>query len=298
MDVDMVFGTPVPGIPTARAAVEYASSIAKSLGYKVRTLLGPDANLQNYQSALTGRVKVVGSVGHGYRDGIVLADGNLTTSWASSLPKKALAPEVIYLNSCLVFNPPFQPAIMASGARTFIGGHVTLLIGPSEEVFKSFWTKALKTSAEMGPTLPACEKATKYPQPGAHRISGDLGKFRAAAPERSFAPETKRPRAAPRKPAKGKKVEIAVLPGSGAPGLSAPHREKIEQLVRRRLLAKSKKPYHKVQVEVERAAGGMPKALVVSMLRAKTYTADVFKVNVDRDYNLRSIEPPVSGSGP
>ena len=107
----------------------------------------------------------------------MLADGNLTSTWVSSLASKALSPEVIYFNSCQVFNAPLQPAIMAAGARTFVGGRVNLLIGPSEEVCKCFWTSILKKALPMGKSLVACEKA-KYPTPGCHGISGDLGRFK------------------------------------------------------------------------------------------------------------------------
>ncbi len=174
--VDMVFGTPVPSIPTAKAGVDYAYKMAMSAGYKCVELLGPDANLANYKKYLSGHLKGFGNIGHGYTGGIVLADGNLTASWYSGLPAKALCPEVVYFNSCQTFNPPLQPAIMKSGARTFVGGKVNLLIGSSEEVFKCFWTKILKDLAMMGISLKECEKE-KYPVANAHGISGDLGKF-------------------------------------------------------------------------------------------------------------------------
>jgi hypothetical protein len=176
---DMVFGTPVPEIPTAKAGVDYVCKIAKAAGYKVVKLLGADASLANYRKYLTGELKAFGNVGHGYTGGIVLADGNLTATWFSGLAKKALWPEVIYFNSCQTFNPPLEPAIMGAGARTFIGGKVNLLIGPSEEVFKCFWTKVLakgEKGEKMGAALTACEKE-KYPTPGAHGIDGALGKF-------------------------------------------------------------------------------------------------------------------------
>lgn len=175
--VDMVFGTPVPEIPTAKAAVEAAYRTAVAAGYKAVKLLGPAANLANYKKYLGGHLKAFGNVGHGYTGGIVLADGNLTSAWFAALPKKTLSPEVIYFNSCQVFNPPLQPAIMLAGARTFAGGKVNLLIGPSEKVFNCFWDKVLKKPAvKMGVALTTCEKAN-YPTVGAHGIGGDLGLF-------------------------------------------------------------------------------------------------------------------------
>jgi len=176
--VDMVFGTPVPEIPTAKAAVEDACNTARAAGYRAVKLLGPAANLANYQKYLSGHLKAFGNVGHGYTGGIVLADGNLTSKWFAGLGARGLYPEVIYFNSCQVFNPPLLTAIMNSGARTFIGGKINLLIGPSEEVFKCFWKKILaRLALRMGVALSACEKA-HYPVAGAHGIAGDLGLFK------------------------------------------------------------------------------------------------------------------------
>ncbi|MFA5253128.1 MAG: hypothetical protein WC367_00485 [Methanoregula sp.] len=173
---DMVFATPVPEIATAKAGVETAYKIATSAGYKAIKLLGKDANLANYKRYLSGHLKAFGSIGHGYTGGIVLSDGNLTSQWFSSLTRAALKPEVIYFNSCQVFNPPLEPSIIKAGARTFVGGKINLLIGPSEEVFKCFWEAILKKKAKMGPALIACEKQ-KYPVQNAHGIAGDLGPF-------------------------------------------------------------------------------------------------------------------------
>jgi hypothetical protein len=173
---DMVFGTPVPEIATAKKAVETACRIATAAGFRCVKLLGKDANVANYQHYLKGHLKAFGNVGHGWTGGIVLADGNLTSGWFSGLPKKSLWPEVIYYNSCQTFNAPLLPAIRDAGARTFAGGKVNLLIGPSEEVFKCFWDAVLKKKAPMGDSLAKCEKA-KYPVSNAHGISGDTGKF-------------------------------------------------------------------------------------------------------------------------
>jgi hypothetical protein len=177
-DPDMVFGTPFPEIPTAKAGVESACKIARAAGYRVVKLLGKKANLANYKRYLSGHLKAFGNIGHGYTGGIVLADGNLTSAWFSGLPaKQGLSPEVIYFNSCQTFNPPLQPAIMHAGARTFVGGKVNLLVGDSEEVFKCFWTKVLgRPHEKTGAALTTCEKQ-KYPTANAHGISGDLDRF-------------------------------------------------------------------------------------------------------------------------
>jgi hypothetical protein len=173
---DMVFGTPVPEIPSAKAGVEYVCNVVASAGYRVVKLLGKNANLANYRNYLSGHLKAFGNIGHGYTGGIVLFDGNLTSQWFASQAQKSLWPEAIYFNSCQVFNPPLQPSIMNAGARTFAGGKVNLLIGSSEEVFKCFWTKVLKAAGQMGVALRSCEKQN-YPVPNAHGICGDLGKF-------------------------------------------------------------------------------------------------------------------------
>jgi hypothetical protein len=173
----MVFATPVPEIPTAKAAVVYLYNMATLLGYKCVRLLGPSANLANYKKYLTGHLWAFVNIGHGNTEGIVLSDGFLSYQVLAGAPKTLLRPEVVYFNSCQVFNAPLQPAIMAAGARTFVGGKVNLLIGASEEVCKCFWTSILKKALPMGRSLVACEKA-KYPTPGCHGISGDLGKFK------------------------------------------------------------------------------------------------------------------------
>lgn len=173
----MVFATPVPEIPTAKAAVDYLYRMATALGYKCRRLVGASANLANYQKYLSGHRWALVNIGHGNTQGIALADGFLSYAWFKGLPNHTLHPEVVYFNSCQVFNAPLQPAIMAAGARTFIGGKVNLLIGASEEVCKCFWTKVLKQAAPMGRALTACETA-KYPTTGSHWIGGATGKFK------------------------------------------------------------------------------------------------------------------------
>lgn len=85
-------------------------------------------------------------------------------------------------------------------------------------------------------------------------------------------------------------VEIVLVPGSTKTACAAVDRKKIQRLIKDKLLLTSMEPYHKVQVEVVRGADGCPAALVATMLRANTYTADIVKVNVDADYNVKSIE--------
>jgi len=173
---DFVAATPVPEIPTAKAAVEKIHQMAVNAGLKSKMLLGPDASVANYKNYLKSGIRGFVNIGHGNTSLIVLYDGTLNASWFQALPGMPLAPAVVYFNSCKVFNNPLQPAIMKAGARTFIGGIVNLSIGPSEEVCKCFWDKVLLQGGNMGPALKDCEK-TKYHTQGAHGISGDLGPF-------------------------------------------------------------------------------------------------------------------------
>lgn len=85
-------------------------------------------------------------------------------------------------------------------------------------------------------------------------------------------------------------VKVVVVSGEAGSPFTAGDRLKIERAVKDNLLAKAMEPYQKVQVEVERKRDGTPKTLVVSMLRALSYTADIVKLNVDANYNVKSVE--------
>jgi len=172
--VDFVAATPVPEISTAKQAAEKIHNLALAAGLNPLLLLGADASVANYKKYLSSGVRGFVNIGHGNPNEIVLADGTLSAPWFQSLGRR-LCPAVVYFNSCQVFNTPLQPAVMGAGARTFIGGIVNLLIGPSEEVCKCFWENVLVNSAQMS-VLTTCEK-NKYPTPGSHGIAGDLGLF-------------------------------------------------------------------------------------------------------------------------
>ncbi len=173
---DFIAATPCPGIPTAVAAVNHLHSLATSVGLKSVKLIGPAASLANYKTYLKSGLKGFVNIGHGYTGGIVLDDGTLTAGWFNSLAGAPLKPAVVYFNSCQVFNPPLQPAVMHAGARTYIGGKVNLRIRTSEEVCKCFWERSLRHLTCMGANLRLCEKQ-KYHAQGHHRISGDTGVF-------------------------------------------------------------------------------------------------------------------------
>jgi hypothetical protein len=176
--IDFIVATPVPEIPSAKKAVEAIHKMALDAGLKSKILLGNEANIGNYKHYLLAKIKGFVNIGHGYTGGIVLDDGRLRYSWFNSLSNGSLAPAVVYFNSCQVFNNPLQPSIMQSGARTFIGGIINLLIGSSEEVCKCFWKNSLDNSELMNNALRHCEK-DNYPKINAHGISGDLGMFKA-----------------------------------------------------------------------------------------------------------------------
>lgn len=174
--VDFVAATPVPEIETAKEGVERVHTLAQRAGLNSRMLLGRNASVANYRRYLRSGLQGFVNIGHGSPSSIVLDDGVLNSAWFRSLRGDPLTPAVTYFNSCQVFNPPLQPTVMESGARTFIGGIVNLLIGPSEEVCKSFWHKILVGKAEMGSALSRSERE-HYPRAESHGISGDRGQF-------------------------------------------------------------------------------------------------------------------------
>lgn len=175
---DFVVATPCSDIPTAVQAVESVHQRAISAGFSSKKLIGVEASVVNYKHYLRSGLCGFVNIGHGNPNLIVLDDGTLQANWFQSLSGDPLSPAVVYWNSCQVFNPPLQPAVMGAGARTYIGGIVNLAIGLSEKVCECFWSKVLLQGDRMGDALHNCE-AAHYPQQGAHGISGDLGSFRA-----------------------------------------------------------------------------------------------------------------------
>lgn len=173
---DFVFATPVSNISTALDAVNNLYNMAINAGYTAKKLIDSEATVANYKHYLTSGVKGFVNVGHGNTHEIVLDDGRLNYQWFNSLAGSALNSTVVYFNSCQVFNSPLQPAVMHSGARTFVGGITNLLIGPSEAVCKCFWQDILLNHKNMGLALHDCE-SSHYPHQNSHGISGDLGLF-------------------------------------------------------------------------------------------------------------------------
>lgn len=175
-EFDFVVGSPVPDISTAREAIEFLVDLFTKSGFKCLALLGEDACVANYEKYLASGLKGFVNIGHGNTDGIALWDGFLDNTWFEGLKNAPLKPAVVYFNSCQVFNEPLLPSINQAGARTFIGGIVNLLIGPSEAVCKCFWSSVLKSSAHMDSALKLCE-TKNYPDEGSHGITGDTGPF-------------------------------------------------------------------------------------------------------------------------
>ena len=175
-DTDMLFETPVDFIGSAVAGAQRGCELGIAAGYACDVLLGNGAGVQDIRDYLLApRVKALGNIGHGNPSGIQLADGMLTNQWFATLPSGALAGKLLYFNSCQVHNAPLEPAIMAAGARTYIGGDLSLPIGSSEEVFKCFWHATLNDKTPMGAALGACEEAQGLT--GFHGLSGDAGRF-------------------------------------------------------------------------------------------------------------------------
>jgi hypothetical protein len=174
--VDFVVSTPCDDIPTAVNAVNYIYDAARAVGLSTVKLIGSQATVATYKSYLASGVRGFVNIGHGNPNLIVLADGTVPYSWFNGLTGRPLSPAVVYFNSCQVFNDPLKASVLGAGARTFIGGIVNLLIGPSEDVCKCFWDSQLTSVTSMGTALKNCEK-DKYPNEGAHGIGGDTGRF-------------------------------------------------------------------------------------------------------------------------
>lgn len=66
--------------------------------------------------------------------------------------------------------------------------------------------------------------------------------------------------------------------------------KRISIVIQKDVLPNAKVDYNSVNVEVKRAPDGSPKSLIAFMLRKETYTADVTKIDVDKDYNVKAIQ--------
>jgi PKD repeat protein len=178
--VEIVLSTCCTDIPTAVAGINYSYNAAVDAGYNTVKLLGSQENTTDIDHWLScPNLKYWGRIGHGYTGGIVLYDGNLTSSYFDSLPTGALQDKSLYFNSCQVFNNPLKSSILNKDAYKFIGGICSLYIGPSEEVFKcwndnNFYqvTPPGGEPDEMCYWSEECESSTGYPEPGCHGCGG------------------------------------------------------------------------------------------------------------------------------
>jgi hypothetical protein len=66
--------------------------------------------------------------------------------------------------------------------------------------------------------------------------------------------------------------------------------QQVTDVIRNEVLPKTKVDYHSVKVKVKRVADGSPESLVAYLLRKDTYTADVQKIDVDKNYKVKTIQ--------
>ena len=64
---------------------------------------------------------------------------------------------------------------------------------------------------------------------------------------------------------------------------------KIADVVRKEVLPREKADYHSVKVKVKRKKDGTPNHLITYMLRKDTYTADIVRVDVDENYQVKAF---------
>ena len=88
-----------------------------------------------------------------------------------------------------------------------------------------------------------------------------------------------------------KKVEIKVFASAkGQKFYDTQNEKKIVDAVSNHVLPKSKIEYSSVKVKVKRKDDGSPNYLVAYMLRKDTYTADVVKIDVDKNYKVKGTD--------
>jgi len=112
-----------------------------------------------------------GRIGHGHRDGILLANHTrISEDWVNNQATDHLKDKIIYLNSCFVHNTPFEPLVMARGTKAFVGGVAPLWINWSEYVFNRWLDKILTNGEEFEQALKDSEEEENYPR-GDHGIT-------------------------------------------------------------------------------------------------------------------------------
>jgi outer membrane lipoprotein-sorting protein len=178
--VEIVLSTCCTSIPTAVEGINYSYNAAVSAGYSTVKLLGSQENTTDIDHWLScPNLKYWGRIGHGSSTGILLYDGTLSYTYFNSLPAGALQGKSLYFNSCQVFNDPLKSSILNKDAYKYVGGICSLLIGPSEEVFKcwndhNFYQVPPPGGEpdEMCYWSEECESSTGYPYLGCHGCGG------------------------------------------------------------------------------------------------------------------------------
>ncbi|MCP3872265.1 MAG: hypothetical protein GY699_03805 [Desulfobacteraceae bacterium] len=172
--VDMVFSTCETGIETAVSAINYASNVAFSSGYNVKTLMGSEESTSAIQNWLScPNLILLGRIGHGDPSSIMVDNGTVSSSYFNGLSSTALNDKVLFFNSCDVHNSPLEPAILSAGVQKYIGGDTALYIGPSEEVFKCWVQRVVGDDNSISTSLELCEQDDA----GLYGISGNGSEY-------------------------------------------------------------------------------------------------------------------------
>lgn len=64
----------------------------------------------------------------------------------------------------------------------------------------------------------------------------------------------------------------------------------VQAIVREHLLAKTEAPYHKVNVKIKRHYDDTPNYLIVYLLRKDIYSAEIARIDVDSDFQVKNVE--------
>lgn len=121
------------------------------------------------------------NIGHGNPSSIVQWDSPIFAGdFSSTINFKGLYKAVVLINSCNVCASPYslRNAIWQHQPRTYIGGMVSLPVGPSESVDVAFWNKTLLQNKLMAVAL--SEASALYGQSGKFCLNGYNGTFIAS----------------------------------------------------------------------------------------------------------------------
>lgn len=172
--------TPCDDISTAVTGTNDVYNIFRSAFGSASKKIGAASTKSALLDVLKTSTRLVAwnNIGHGNTNLLVQWDATIwNTDFNSAIPFKGIYNSVILLNSCLVCASPYQlkNAIEAHNPRTYIGGAVSLPIGPSERVDVGFWDRTLLKNKTMGQSL--AEAASSQGLSGQFCLSGYNGKF-------------------------------------------------------------------------------------------------------------------------